>query len=222
MKSGKSSKGSHPSNASNPKGSSLRPARHFDSWHHAEQFKILGDGKGPLAQIALAGRSNAGKSSLVNQLLGPAMAKVSKTPGKTRALEVFLSALPCVIVDLPGYGFASRSQEERQKWGTLIQTYLQAMPTLKGIVIIVDGRHSPFESDLQMVEWVQSRHLHGIVLLNKWDAATQSERDRVKKEWEALVRPDVWRIIPVSCKTGFGIHEVENVLKNWGRRGHSE
>jgi GTP-binding protein len=150
------------------------------------------------------------------------MAKVSKTPGKTRALEVFLSALPCVLVDLPGYGFASRSQEERQRWATLIQGYLQVMPTLKGIVIIVDGRHPPFEADLQMMDWVESRNLQGVILLNKWDAATQSERDHVKKAWEALIRPEGWRLIPVSCKTGYGIHEVESILKSWGRRGAAE
>ncbi len=178
---------------------------------------MLADGKGALPQIALAGRSNAGKSSLVNQLLGPAMAKVSKTPGKTRALEVFLSALPCVFVDLPGYGFASRSQEERKKWGLLIQNYLEKMPSLAGIVLIVDARHPPFESDLQMVEWVESRNLRGVILLNKWDAATQSEREQALRHWRQAVDELTWSLLPVSCKTGLGIPEVENTLKGWGR-----
>lgn len=201
------------------RGSAFRPARHLDSWHHPEQFRILADGKGALPQIALAGRSNAGKSSLVNRLLGEAMAKVSKTPGKTRALEVFHSALPCIFVDLPGYGFASRSQEERAKWGALIQRYLEHMPSLRGIVIIVDGRHAPFESDLQMVEWVRARGLKGLILLNKWDATTQAERGAVLRAWEDLMGGSEWSIIPASCKSGLGIDAVEGILKSWGRHG---
>ncbi len=201
------------------RGSAFRPARHLDSWHHPEQFRILADAKGALPQIALAGRSNAGKSSLVNRLLGEAMAKVSKTPGKTRALEVFHSALPCIFVDLPGYGFASRSQEERAKWGALIQRYLESMPSLRGIVIIVDGRHAPFESDLQMVEWVRARGLKGLILLNKWDAATQAERGVTQRAWEDLMEGSGWSIVPASCKSGLGMTEVEGILKSWGRNG---
>jgi GTP-binding protein len=144
------------------------------------------------------------------------MAKVSKTPGKTRALEVFLSALPCVFVDLPGYGYASRSQKERSQWSQLIQQYLESMPSLKGIVIIVDARHEPFESDLQMMQWVESRGLAGLVLLNKWDSLSQSDRVKALRSWEPLVAGRPFALEPISCKTGVGLANVERILTSWG------
>ena len=190
----------------------FRPARHHDSWHHIEQMRELRGPRGPLPQVALAGRSNAGKSSLVNTLLGPDMAYVSRTPGKTRALEVFISAAHAVFVDLPGYGYAARSREERQQWQPLIDQYLHASRYLQALVIITDGRHPPFAMDIAMAEWALTQGVPTIILLNKWDATNQATRDATRKAWETLGIAAHIQLLPFSCRTGLGLEVLEEML----------
>jgi len=190
----------------------FKPGKHLDSWHTEQQFRrITHDGK-VLPQVAVAGRSNAGKSSLINCLLGPQCAFVSKTPGKTRAVEVFTCKAKMLWIDLPGYGFARRSAQEREHWGRLIDAYLNSSPDLVGIVIIVDARHPPFALDMAMLEWAESRGIPYLLVLNKWDACNQSTRARVLKDWERWPAANKLR---VSCKTATGIDDIEHIVQKW-------
>ena len=196
----------------------FQPARHHGSWHHPDQFRVLCGPKGPLAHLVIAGRSNAGKSSLINCLFGEELARVSRSPGKTRALELFLSGgrgREAVFIDLPGYGYARRSHQERSKWHHLIESFLSSSPALQGIVIVTDSRHAPFELDLQMVQWALSRGIPAVVLLNKWDASSQSERVLCQRAWTELDWTSHVTILPFSCKTGAGQLELEALLTDW-------
>lgn len=190
----------------------FKPGKHLDSWHSEQQFRRITSEGRVLPQVAVAGRSNAGKSSLINCLLGPQCAYVSKTPGKTRAVEVFTCREPLLWIDLPGYGFARRSEQERQHWGMLIDGYLNGSPDLIGVVIIVDARHPPFALDVAMLEWAQQRGMRFLLVLNKWDACNQSQRSRALKEWG---RWPAECQLPISCKKGSGIDQIEKIVQTW-------
>src|SRR3989337_1475297 len=124
----------------------------------AEYFKSVFDLKelpqDNFSQIAFAGRSNVGKSSLINTITNQKnLAKISKTPGKTKALNFFRINNRFYFVDLPGYGFAKVSKTVKTSWGELIENYLKNSPNLKGLIQILDSRHLPTEDDLEMLDF---------------------------------------------------------------------
>lgn len=140
-------------------------------------------------QVALAGRSNVGKSSLINCLAGrKALAKVSSTPGKTQSVNFFrITPGEYTLVDLPGYGFARRSQEERAKWGKLIESFLTGNPGLKAVAVLIDVRVTPQQSDLELVGWLRHEGIPILPVLTKCDKVNQREASARQREWRDLL-----------------------------------
>jgi GTP-binding protein len=140
-------------------------------------------------QIALAGRSNVGKSSLINCLANrKGLAKTSSTPGKTQSVN-FYHILPqdYTLVDLPGYGYARRSQEERAKWGQLIERFLTGNRGLKGVAVLIDVRVPPQKSDMELISWLRHANIPTLPVLTKADKCKQLERSAKQREWRDLM-----------------------------------
>ncbi len=130
-----------------------------------------------LPEIALAGRSNVGKSSLINCIAGrKKLALTSSTPGKTRTINYYLFDDAWFLVDLPGYGYAKVSQQERKRWGVLIERYLKSRPQLKGVIQVVDIRHEPTETDRLMSEWLRRYAVPFFVVATKADKIARGRR----------------------------------------------
>ena len=156
-------------------------------------------------QIVLAGRSNVGKSSLVNCLAGrKGLAKVSATPGKTRSLN-FYRATPegFLLVDLPGYGYAVRSKAERAAWGRLVEAYLKSASGLKAAVMLIDCRHPPQKNDLELSAFLRERGLPVLPVLVKAYKAGQKEQAVHRAQWAGILRVPEPPLL-FSSKTGLG------------------
>jgi GTP-binding protein len=170
------------------------------------------------AEIAFAGRSNAGKSSAINTLAGHVrLAYVSKTPGRTQLLNFFRLNNGALLVDLPGYGYAAVPEKVRREWSGLIETYLRTRESLIGLVLIMDSRHPLTPLDRQMIDWFahSSRPLH--VLLTKSDklsrGAAAAVLQQVRRELEGF-GPQVTVQLFSSLKKS-GVEEAERVLGGW-------
>lgn len=140
-------------------------------------------------QVALAGRSNVGKSSLINCLANQKkLAKISSTPGKTQSVNFFrINPGGYTLVDLPGYGYARRSQTERAKWGQLIEHFLTANPGLKAVAVLLDVRVTPQQSDLELVSWLRHQNIPILPVLTKCDKVNQREQAARQREWRDLL-----------------------------------
>lgn len=169
-----------------------------------------------LPQIALAGRSNVGKSSLINALARrKKLAKVSSEPGKTRSVNLFkVNPDGFCLTDLPGYGYARRGHEERRNWAALIQKYLEETPSLRALVLLIDCRIPVQESDRLMADFARSRKLPVIAVLTKADKCTLKERSAQQKTWENILGGR--RPLPVSAVTRLGIDELWRMLREAG------
>ncbi|MBI2372014.1 MAG: YihA family ribosome biogenesis GTP-binding protein [Deltaproteobacteria bacterium] len=132
-----------------------------------------------LPEVAMAGRSNVGKSSLINALLGRRqVARVSRTPGKTRLINFFKVDDRFVLVDLPGYGYARVSRAEREAWRPMVEAYLTSREVLRGVVAILDCRHLPTEADRSLLDWLGAVRIPTVVALTKSDKLSVNERRR--------------------------------------------
>jgi len=157
------------------------------------------------------GRSNVGKSSLINMLTGVQIARVSKTPGRTRVLNLFRVENRWVLGDFPGYGFARVSKKERDDWRDLVKSYLTA-ENFQYAVHIVDARHPGLEADLQLQEWLQAGGIPSVIVLNKADKLNQKERaDADRKARTAFSRQP---LLFASSTTKEGKRELEKTLQN--------
>jgi len=157
-------------------------------------------------EVAFAGRSNVGKSSAINALLGrKRLAFTSKTPGRTQTINFYELGSVARLVDLPGYGFARAPHALRRQWKDLVDAYLQSRPTLAGIVVIMDARHPFTALDEQLLEWLgDSRKL---VLLSKADKLSRAEQAALMKSYgDALL---------FSSTTRHGVEECRNLLERW-------
>ncbi|WP_018921635.1 ribosome biogenesis GTP-binding protein YihA/YsxC [Salsuginibacillus kocurii] len=174
------------------------------------------DGQWP--EIALAGRSNVGKSSFINKLLNRKnLAYTSSKPGKTRLLNFFNINDAFYFVDVPGYGYAKVSKTERAAWGRMIETYLQERDQLQGIVLLVDVRHKPTEDDQQMYEWLKHHELPVLVVATKADKVPKTKRPRhVKQVKETLQLAAEDELILFSTESGEGKDAAWKALKQWG------
>lgn len=143
-----------------------------------EQYPITG-----LPEIAFVGRSNVGKSSIINALTNrKKLAKVSQTPGKTRLINFFIiNGDEFYLVDLPGYGYAKVSKTEKASWGKTIETYLNGRQELKRVVLLVDSRHKPTADDIQMHEWIKFYGYDEVVIATKSDKLSNNELRKNEK-----------------------------------------
>lgn len=169
-----------------------------------------------LPEVAFSGRSNVGKSSLINQLLRRTrtpIARVSNTPGKTREINFFeVDALPdrggdplrFFLVDLPGYGYARVPVALRAQWKPLIETYLGASPDLRGVLQLLDVRHDPTEEDLQMLRFLAELGTPTLVVLTKVDKLKRSQREKKVRRLADRLELDMEQILPFSAVTGEG------------------
>lgn len=160
----------------------------------------------PFPDLAFAGRSNVGKSSFINKVLGrKSLAHTSSKPGKTATIN-FYNIDDCLnFVDLPGYGYAKVSKEEKKKWSTMIETYLKSRPTLSQVILIVDSRHAPTENDAVMLNFIRAVCGRAVVVASKLDKLKNSERDDALRRVISTLRlcgDDI--IIPFSAVTGEG------------------
>lgn len=165
--------------------------------------------KNRLPEIAFAGKSNVGKSSVINRLLQRKnFARVGDKPGKTVHVNYFVIDRKCYLVDLPGYGFAKVSQQEKDRWGRLMEDYFAAQRIDLG-VLIVDYRHPPTNNDITMANWFLDSGCPFVVVANKMDKLKKSE---LKPNLEVIRRdlglPDSCPVIPFSAEKGDGREEL--------------
>lgn len=163
------------------------------------------------AEIAFAGRSNVGKSSAINALLGrKRLAFTSKTPGRTQTINFFALGESARLVDLPGYGFARVPKALRAQWEALVGAYIGSRDTLLGVVIVMDARHPLTPLDLQLLDFLRGVRL--LILLSKADKLGRTEQAAALKKVSAAVRADV-RLF--SSLTRQGVDECRDLLERW-------
>lgn len=176
-----------------------------------------------LPEIAFAGRSNVGKSSLINRLVQrKKAARVSNTPGRTREINFFDVNGQFVLADLPGYGYARISKEQRAAWRPLIEGYLRGNPMLRGVVQLLDARHHPSDDDLQMLDFLASVGTPTIIVATKIDKLKTAER---AARVEALAREagiELDQIIPFSAVTNDGRDELAEAIVELVGRGEGD
>ena len=168
-----------------------------------------------LKEIAFAGRSNVGKSSLLNLITGrKKLAKVSGSPGKTRTINFYLINDAFRIVDLPGYGYAKVSKSVSQDWGQMMERYLQGRENLVKVIQLVDIRHEPSRQDIEMYEYLRYYGLDGIVVATKADKVSRNQVPKQIKQIRQTLRlgkEDI--VIPVSALKRTGYEELLDVIE---------
>lgn len=178
-----------------------------------KQFPRLKSSSGhTLEEVAFVGRSNVGKSSLLNDLFGVKIAKTSKTPGKTQAINFFVIEDFLAFVDLPGYGYAQVAHELKKTWGDLIEKYLKNRQEIKRLVLLLDIRRDPDENDLQFIEWAHFHHKDLSVVLTKVDKLNKSERDVRTKNIRNALALYHQNLLHYSVKTGEGRLQLRKLL----------
>ena len=167
----------------------------------------------PLPAIAFTGRSNVGKSSLINKLVRrKKLARVSNTPGRTREINFFEVNELFVLADLPGYGYARVSKERRAEWRPLIEGFLQGNPRLRGVVQLLDARRTPSNDDLQMLEFLAAQGTPAIVAATKVDKLRKSERNARLADLVREAGIQAEQLIPFSAVTGEGRDELAEAI----------
>ena len=173
-------------------------------------------------EIAFAGRSNVGKSSLLNLLTRRKnLARVSGSPGKTRTINFYRINDEFRIVDLPGYGYARVSKSESEKWGAMMESYLENREGLLKVIQLVDIRHKPSAQDVQMYDYLKYFNLDGIVVATKADKVSSNQRSKnILEIRKTLGMSKSDKIIPVSALKKLGhevlLDEIEKLLENYG------
>jgi len=185
----------------------LRHARFLVSAPDARQLGAC------YAEVALVGRSNVGKSSLLNALTSqPQLARISRTPGRTRLINVFLAGPDRWIVDLPGYGYAAGPRAESDTWQDMIEGYLLGRPTLRVVYVLVDAEVGPTALDLQMLGWLRHVRLPHRIVAAKADQVKPGRQVARRRDVAAALGLDPDAIAWVSSKKGKGLTELRNEL----------
>lgn len=168
-------------------------------------------------EIAFAGKSNVGKSSLINALMNrKALARTSATPGKTQTINFYNVNDVMYLVDLPGYGYAKVSEQEKIKWGQLIERYLNTSKQLKAVFLLIDIRHDPSANDKMMYEWIVSQGYHPIIIATKLDKLKRSQvAKHVKMIKEGLHLLPGTVVIPFSAETKQGREEIWELMETY-------
>lgn len=167
-------------------------------------------------EFAFVGRSNVGKSSLINKILNrKSLARVSSTPGKTITINFYDIDESIFLVDLPGYGYAKRSQNEIREWGDMIESYLSNRPQLKQIFLLVDSRHVPTKDDIMMLEWIRTVRPDDtvIAIATKTDKLKKSEKEfNLNRIYEKLELTEDDILVPFSTKGDEGKNTVWDMI----------
>ncbi|MBR7796929.1 YihA family ribosome biogenesis GTP-binding protein [Agaribacter marinus] len=169
-----------------------------------------------LPEIALAGRSNVGKSSFINKLINRKnLARTSSKPGKTQTLNFYKINNGFYFVDVPGYGYAKVSKKEREKWGKMMEEYFEKRSSLKAVLLITDVRHEPTKDDIQMYDYLKHYKLPVIVIATKLDKVPKSKRVKHIKRTKSVLQmesDDV--LLPFSAETGEGKDQAWSIIRN--------
>ncbi|WP_031513129.1 ribosome biogenesis GTP-binding protein YihA/YsxC [Desulfofalx alkaliphila] len=170
-----------------------------------------------LPEVAFVGRSNVGKSSLLNKLVSRrGLARTSKSPGRTQLINFFLINESFYFVDLPGYGFAKVSMAMKEKWGKMIEAYLRKRQSLRGVVMLVDIRHEPTQQDMQMYSWLCHYNLPVAVALTKADKLSKNLANKqvalIKKKLQLQASHS---LVVTSSQTGAGREELLQIIEDW-------
>lgn len=166
----------------------------------------------PKPEIVLAGRSNVGKSSMINRLLNrKSIARVSGTPGKTISANYYDIDGKIYLVDLPGYGFAKRAAAEKTGWGRLVNGYFGAGRDIRLVLLLVDIRHDPSDEDMQMFEYLMAGETLFCVVATKSDKLSKTE---IKKRTDALSATFGVEVIPFSAENGTGTNEIWDIIED--------
>lgn len=171
--------------------------------------------KNQVPEIAFAGKSNVGKSSLINALLNrKSLARTSASPGKTQTINFYNVNHEMYLVDLPGYGYAKVSQSVKEQWGKLIERYLHQSKQLKAVFLLVDIRHDPSENDKTMYDWILHNGYQPIIIATKADKLKRSQIPKhVKAIKEGLKLMPGSVVIPFSAQTKQGRDEIWNLAE---------
>ena len=169
-----------------------------------------------LPQFAFVGRSNVGKSTLLNALCQrKSLAKTSSTPGRTRLINIFEVNNEFHFVDLPGYGFAKASKQEQAKWQGLIETYLRNSQNLKLVFVLIDSRHEPTEKDIQMLEFLYAYQIPFKIIATKIDKLTRTELQKSKKLLSSVLGVGVDDIIFVSAEKKVNVSQILDLIEEF-------
>ncbi|MCB9982840.1 MAG: YihA family ribosome biogenesis GTP-binding protein [Rhodospirillales bacterium] len=172
-----------------------------------------------MPEIAFAGRSNVGKSSLVNALTGrKTLAKTSNTPGRTQQLNYFNLGGGLYMVDMPGYGYAKVSKTQRDQWTQLIFDYLRGRPTLQCVFILIDARHGLKDTDIELMKMLDTAAVQYRIILTKTDKVKREELEKVSNKITATLKkhPAAFpKLLPTSAHKGAGLEEFRAVLASY-------
>ncbi|WP_461813017.1 ribosome biogenesis GTP-binding protein YihA/YsxC [Faecalimonas sp.] len=168
-----------------------------------------------LMEIAFAGKSNVGKSSLINALLNrKSLARTSATPGKTQTINFYNVNKELYLVDLPGYGYAKVSPKEKEQWGKLIERYLNTSKKLKAVFLLIDIRHEPTANDKMMYDWIVYHGYNPIIIATKLDKLKRSQiQKHIKMVKQGLDLIPGTKVIPFSSVTKQGREEIWDLVK---------
>ncbi|MCI8783336.1 MAG: YihA family ribosome biogenesis GTP-binding protein [Dorea sp.] len=163
-----------------------------------------------MPEIAFAGKSNVGKSSLINTLMNrKSYARISGKPGKTQTINFYNINRALYLVDLPGYGYAKVSEQEKQKWGQMVERYLHGSKQLRAVFLLIDIRHEPSANDKMMYDWIVDQGYPPIIIATKLDKIKRSQQDKqVKAIRQGLSLPSGTAVIPFSSVTKQGRDEI--------------
>lgn len=169
-----------------------------------------------LPEIAFAGKSNVGKSSLINGLLNrKSLARTSSQPGKTQTINFYNVNKQLYFVDLPGYGYAAVSQEIRAKWGKMIERYLNTSKVIKKVFLLIDIRHEPSENDCIMYNWIVENGYEPVIIATKLDKIKRSQVQKHIKMIKQRIRPvEGTTIIPFSSQSKQGREEIWQLIED--------
>jgi GTP-binding protein len=170
-----------------------------------------------LPEVAVMGRSNVGKSSLVNALLGRRkLARTSARPGKTRRIHFYRVEGSLYLVDLPGYGYAAVSKREQGTWQPLVESYLRgARQPLRGAILIIDIRRGPEREERDLLDWLAAERIPVALALTKSDKLSSSQAARRLRELSAELEVDASRVAAVSARTGSGLASLAGWIRDW-------
>ncbi|HJR26290.1 MAG TPA: ribosome biogenesis GTP-binding protein YihA/YsxC [Acidimicrobiales bacterium] len=179
----------------------------------ADRLEALPDAR---AEVAIVGRSNVGKSSLLNAVAGrQGLAHTSKTPGRTQLLNAFALGDDALVVDCPGYGYAKVSKTQRAAWGRMMDRYLLERDPLTMVLVLVDGEIGPTTLDAQVLEWLRANAVPHTVVATKHDKVKASQRDKRKKELAAACGLLPADVVWTSASKHVGIDRLRDLVRLW-------